>query len=235
MASLYHHFRTRALVAAVVFSVSCCAFAGGITVGGTRIVYPRDAKQEDVSVRNTSEHSNFLVQSWVEDARGEKSTDFIVTPPLYVSTPGNENTLRLMYIGNPLPSDRETLYYFNTKAIPSLDKAQTLGKNVLLFAAVTRIKLFVRPSGLTLSIADAPDKLTFSYKAGQLTIHNPTPYYLTLTGIRSGSNRLQDIMVSPFGTAREPLPHGAVASVVYHTINDFGTTTSSHHAAVSQG
>lgn len=235
MAFLFHHLRIRALVAAVVCSVSCCALAGGITVGGTRVVYPAGAKQADISVRNSSEHSTFLVQSWVEDAQGEKSPDFIVTPPLYVSAPGNENTLRLMHIGNPLPSDRETLYYFNAKAIPSVDKAQTQGKNVLLFASVTRIKLFVRPSGLTPSVGDAPDKLTFSQKGERLTINNPTPYYLTLTGISSGSNRLRDIMVSPFGTASEPLLNGAAASVEFHTINDFGATTPAHHATVSRG
>jgi len=235
MTSLFHQFRIRTLTAVFICSVSCCAVAGGITIGGTRIVYPASAKQTDVSVRNTSEHSTYLVQSWVEDEKGEKSSDFIVTPPLYVSAPGNENLLRLMHTGQSLPSDRETLYYFNAKAIPSVDKAQAEGKNLLLFAAITRIKLFVRPSGLTPSVGDAQAKLAFSQKANHLIITNPTPYYLTLTGVSSGGNRLQDAMVPPFGAVSEPLSHGTVTSVDYHTINDFGAVTPSHHASVKQG
>ncbi|MEW6484582.1 MAG: fimbria/pilus periplasmic chaperone [Pseudomonadota bacterium] len=64
----------------------------------------------------------------MEDAEGKKTTDFIVTPPLYVSGPLNENILRVMYTGEPLPQDKETLYYFNAKAIPSVDKEKMEGK-----------------------------------------------------------------------------------------------------------
>ncbi|MRE42098.1 fimbria/pilus periplasmic chaperone, partial [Klebsiella quasipneumoniae] len=34
---------------------------------------------------------------------------FIITPPLFVLNPANENLLRIMYIGAPLAKDRETL------------------------------------------------------------------------------------------------------------------------------
>ncbi|WP_338564917.1 fimbria/pilus periplasmic chaperone [Erwinia sp. E_sp_W01_6] len=102
--------------------------AGGIMLGGTRIIYPAGQKQVSMSVRNTSDQSSFLVQSWVEQPDGQKSQNFVATPPLYVSGPGNENTLRLMYVGEPARTDQETLYYFNTKAIPSLDKKRRRGK-----------------------------------------------------------------------------------------------------------
>ncbi|HCO1253920.1 TPA: fimbria/pilus periplasmic chaperone, partial [Escherichia coli] len=121
---------------------------GGIVLGGTRVIYPVGQKESSISVRNTSDSSRFMVQSWAEDSRGEKTTDFIVTPPLYVSNPGSENTLRLMYAGGALPSDRETLYYLTAKAIPAIDKNKNAGKNVLMLSAATRIKLLVRPAGL---------------------------------------------------------------------------------------
>lgn len=222
------------LAAVLAGAASFSALAGGITVGGTRIVYPSKAKQTDISVRNTSAHSSFLVQSWVDDAREVKALDFIVTPPLYVSAPGNENTLRIMYTGAPLPADRESLFYFNAKAIPSVDKAQAQNSNILMFAAVTRIKLFVRPEGLTPSVSEAPDHLTFRRQGARVVITNPTPYYLTLTGLRSGTAPLQDVMVPPRGTAEDPLPSGATATVTYHTINDYGATTAEHRAALAQ-
>jgi fimbrial chaperone protein len=70
---------------------------GGISVSGTRIIYPKESRQEIVSVRNSSATNSFLVQSWVENAAGEKQGKFVVTPPLYLSSPGNENKLRLIF------------------------------------------------------------------------------------------------------------------------------------------
>jgi len=205
--------------------MSSLANAGGIMLGGTRIVYPANQKQITMPVRNTSEQSSFLVQSWVEQPDEKKSQDFVVTPPLYVSGPGNENTLRLMYVGAPAVTDRETLYYFNTKAIPSVDKKKMEGKNMLLLAAVTRIKLFLRPAGLTPSVDKAPAELTFHRAGGQVRIDNPTPYYLTLVELKAGGNKLPDTMVSPRSSTTLALPSSSAGAVTYRTINDYGAAT----------
>ncbi|CAI2537162.1 Chaperone protein fimC precursor [Serratia ficaria] len=58
-------------------------------------------------------------------------------------------------------TDRESLYFFSIKAIPSVDKLALEGKNALILAAVTRVKLFVRPAGLRLSPDLAPAELRF--------------------------------------------------------------------------
>ncbi|HDX4250728.1 TPA: fimbria/pilus periplasmic chaperone, partial [Klebsiella oxytoca] len=76
-----------AALASSVMITPFLAFAGGITLDGTRIVYPAGQKQVAVSVRNTSPKSSFMVQSWTEQSDGRKTADFIVTPPLYVSGP----------------------------------------------------------------------------------------------------------------------------------------------------
>ncbi|WP_435947294.1 fimbria/pilus periplasmic chaperone [Dryocola sp. BD586] len=130
--------------------------SGGVVLGGTRIIYPAGQKETSISAHNTSEDSRFMVQSWVEDSDGNKAKDFIVTPPLYVSNPQSENTLRLMYAGPKLPSDRETLYYLVSKAIPAVDKNAVEGKNLLILSAATRIKLFVRPAGIHPSPDEGP-------------------------------------------------------------------------------
>ncbi|WP_336192721.1 fimbria/pilus periplasmic chaperone [Hafnia paralvei] len=80
----------------------------GITIQGTRIVYLQDAKQASLSVSNTSITDSVLGQSWVENASGHKTTDFVVTPPLYLSGPKDENTLRLIHTGGPLLTDHGT-------------------------------------------------------------------------------------------------------------------------------
>lgn len=201
------------------------ANAGGIMLGGTRIIYPAGKKQTTMSVRNTSEQSSFLVQSWVEDSEEKKSIDFVITPPLYVSGPGNENALRLMYSGAPPAQDRETLYYLNTKAIPSLDKKIIEGKNMLMLAAVTRIKLFLRPAGLTPTAEKAPEKLEFHRTGSLMRIENPTPYYLTLAEIKVGGKKLPNTMVSPRSITTLTLPATFIGAVTYRTINDYGAAT----------
>lgn len=201
------------------------ASAGSIIFGGTRIIYPLGQKQVSMSVRNTSEKSHLLVQSWVEQSDENRSKEFIVTPPLYVSWPGNENILRLIYVGASAATDRETLYYFNSKAVPSVDKKQMEGKNMLIVATVTRIKLFLRPEGLIPAVEKAPGEIKFHRDGGKLRINNPTPYYLTLVEIKTGGNKLPDTMVPPLSSTTLPLPSSSGGSVTYRSINDFGAAT----------
>lgn len=227
-----HRFR-HILFVVVMSAASLVPFlaeAGGITLGGTRVVYPAGQKQFSMSVRNTSDQSSFMVQSWVEQPDGQKSQDFVVTPPLYVSGPGHENTLRLMYVGKPVRQDQESLYYFNTKAIPSMDKEKMEGKNVLMLAAVTRIKLFVRPAGLAPAVDKAPAALTFHRAGGQMRIDNLTPYHITLVQMRAGGQKLPDTMVSPQGSVSVPLSAGTGNTLTFRTINDFGAATPEQRA-----
>lgn len=201
------------------------AFAGGISLGGTRLIYPVGAKQVSISVSNTSSDAAYLVQSWTENATGQKSTDFIVTPPLFISNAGDENLLRVMYSGPVLPTDRETLYYFNSRAIPSVDKSKLDNKNVLMLAATTRIKLFVRPSGLTPAADKAPDMLKFTKSDKQLKINNPSPYYITLVQMKIDGREVSDIMVAPQSQISVPLPSGTGNYLSYSTMNDYGGAT----------
>lgn len=200
------------------------ASAGGIVLGGTRVVYPVDVKQVTLSARNSSKEVSYLVQSWVENARGDKSTDFIITPPLYVSNPGDQNMLRVMFSGPTLPQDRETLYYFNAKAILSVDKSKLEGKNMLLLAAVTRIKMFVRPNGLDAPIDKAPSMLTFKRSGNQVQISNSSPYHVTLVQVALDGRKAADTMVAPFST-ESLTASGSPRTLTYSTINDYGAVS----------
>ncbi|ENR2298353.1 fimbria/pilus periplasmic chaperone, partial [Escherichia coli] len=71
--------------------------AGGIALGATRIIYPADAQQTAVWIRNSHTNERFLVNSWIENSSGVKEKSFIITPPLFVSEPKSENTLRIIY------------------------------------------------------------------------------------------------------------------------------------------
>lgn len=79
-------------------SSAWAAGKGGIGLAATRLVYSEGEEQISLGVRNTSPDVPYLIQSWVMTPDNKKSADFIITPPLFVLNPANENLLRIMYI-----------------------------------------------------------------------------------------------------------------------------------------
>lgn len=217
-----------AAVTLLCLSATLCnpAYAsGGLSFGASRVVYPASAQQTTFSVRNNSTDTTYLIQSWVETADGKKTTDFIITPPLYTSGPGNENTLRIVSVGAPHAQHRESLYYLNIKAVPPADKSAMDKPRVsLMVATVMRLKLFVRPDGLQPVREKAVDALEFTRQGEKLDIHNPTPYWLTLIDMKAGDKALNDVMVPPLASASVPLPSGSGSTVTWQSVNDYGGT-----------
>lgn len=197
----------------------------GVALGATRVIYPAGQKQVQLAVTNNDDGSTYLIQSWVENAEGVKDGRFVVTPPLFAMQGKKENTLRILdATNNQLPQDRESLFWMNVKAIPSMDKSK-LSDNTLQLAIISRIKLYYRPTGFALSPDQAPEKLTFRRSAGTLTLINPTPYYLTVTELSAGTRTLENALVPPMGETRVALPADAGSDITYKTINDYGALT----------
>ncbi|MCQ3299440.1 type 1 fimbria chaperone FimC [Salmonella enterica subsp. enterica serovar Indiana] len=202
--------------------------AGGIALGATRVIYPSAAKQTSLAISNSDTQERYLVNSWIENNAEQKEKTFIVTPPLFVSEPKSENTLRIIYAGQPLPG----LFWMNVKAIPSVDKSHIEGKNVLQLAILSRIKLFVRPANLPQTPEDAPTLLKFSRVGNHLKITNPSAYYLTLVNISVGAKKIDNVMIAPKSDMQIPLPTGAQGSVTFQTVNDYGALTSATTASL---
>lgn len=157
----------------ILMMVSACANAsGGIALGATRVIYPAEAKQTSLAITNSNKQERYLINAWIENASGQKEKTFAVTPPLFVSEPNSENTLRIIYAGPALPADRESLFYMNVKAIPSVNKAKTENNNVLQLAILSRIKLFVRPNNLAMQPEEALSQLRFERAGSHLKVSN---------------------------------------------------------------
>lgn len=212
------------IIAMMSATFSSVSLAGGVALGATRIIYPGDARQITLPITNTDDKSRFLIKAWVEDSEGKKTSDFTVTPPLFMMGPGNEHILSLrLNAVRPLPSDRETLYWFNAQAIPQYDASK--GENVLQLAALSKIKVFVRPAGLTIKPLEAPDHLRFSHKGESLVVHNPTPYHITLVSLKEGDTELPNTMVPP-NASLSLKASGKKGPITFKTINDYGAITS---------
>ncbi|EHK1528391.1 type 1 fimbria chaperone FimC, partial [Escherichia coli] len=167
----------------------------------------------------------FLVNSWIENSSGVKEKSFIITPPLFVSEPKSENTLRIIYTGPPLAADRESLFWMNVKTIPSVDKNALNGRNVLQLAILSRMKLFLRPIQLQELPAEAPDTLKFSRSGNYINVHNPSPFYVTLVNLQVGSQKLGNAMAAPRVSSQIPLPSGVQGKLKFQTVNDYGSVT----------
>lgn len=211
------------LAGSLILLLSQNAQAGGIALGATRVIYPQGQKQVSLPITNSDDKGVFLIQTWVASADGSKSNDFVVTPPLFVSQPKKENILRIMYVGGQLPTDREAVYYLNSKAIPSVDKSGLNG-NTLQIATQSVIKLFMRPKALPTTSDEAPGTLRCQADAGGIKITNPSPYYVSLVQLYVNGNKLPNNMVPPKGyqvidTAVQK------GTVTFQTVNDFGANT----------
>lgn len=231
----------------LAFLLATTTAHANVIIGGTRVVFP--AKDGEVTVRLTNDNTRpALVEAWIDDGDIHSTPDkvdtpFLITPPLFRMDAHKDQDLRILFTqsNNPLPTDRETLYWLNVLEVPPKPTGKEFtGKNYLQFAIRSRLKLFYRPAGLTPDPAKAPGELVFKVATtggGQaLLVHNPTPYHITISQITvsvDGKSVAGDAgmgMVDPMSDMRVPLPGlkqppAAGNAIEYSIINDYGAVT----------
>lgn len=199
-------------------------FAEGVSLGATRLIYPADKSQTAIKIFNNDKKNNFLVQSWVTDKQGNKVDDFIVTPPLFVLNANTDSVLRIVYAGdkNKLPNDREELFYFNAKVIPSLSKEEQELNNSLLVSITTKIKLFIRPNDLNSEASDAAKTLACQLNGKTLQIKNTSPYYVNMVNVSINNKEVSKAeTIAPFGNVSIAIKSSG-SEIKYSFINDYG-------------
>ncbi|MEE4484850.1 molecular chaperone [Serratia ficaria] len=210
-------------LAAALMMMCWSQVQAGVVVGGTRLIYDGAKKESALSINNP-DAVPYLIQSWVDAQEGDSAkAPFIITPPLFRLDGGQNNLLRVVRAGGNLPADKESLYWLNVKAIPSVEKKD----NTLQIAIKTRIKLIYRPQGLSGNLEEAVGKLAWRRSGNRLQVSNPSPYYLTFFNLKlNGSAVAGSTMVAPQATASFPLPAGSGAggSLSWQIINDYGGT-----------
>jgi P pilus assembly chaperone PapD len=199
-------FRTYFLLVIVFCSQSIFA---GVTIDGTRVIFPSNAKSVSVQLRNGLS-TPALVQTWIDNGDINQIPDadkipFVLTPPLSRVEPNKGQIIRIIPTGSPsLPQDRESLFWFNILDIPP-DDPQYSGKNILTFNVRTRIKLFYRPSDIKIPVNTAYGLIKVNYNevSKEINLNNPTPYFITITQMDFKSksehaNYSQVVMLKPF-------------------------------------
>jgi chaperone protein EcpD len=220
----------------LIYGIAFTACAN-VIITGTRVVFP--AADGEVTVRLTNQNTTpALIEAWIDagDAHStpdQVDTPFLVTPPLFRMEAHKDQSLRILFTPGktPLPGDRESLFWLNVLEIPPKPSGpQYQGKNYLQLAIRSRLKLFYRPAALTGDPLNAPAQLTFKADGNGLVVHNPTPYYVTLSALSLASGghtyKASTGMVAPYSDLRlgvDGLAHlPAGASLQYTCINDYG-------------
>jgi fimbrial chaperone protein len=74
---------TRGILAGCLLFVAGALSASaqaGVALGATRVIYPAGQKQVQLAVTNNDDNSTWLIQSWVENADGQRDGRFVITP-----------------------------------------------------------------------------------------------------------------------------------------------------------
>ncbi len=210
-----------------------------VVIAGTRAIY--QAKDRETTVKMSNEGKTpALVQAWLDDgdpkaAPSEVSVPFTITPPLSRIDPAKAQTLRIMHTGEPLPTDKESVFWLNVLEIPPKPEVESTDANMLQIAFRTRIKMFYRPMGLAGEAVEAPSKVVWRIvldgKNAVLEARNPTPYFVSYGSVEliSGETVLANNdggMIAPGETQGFPLSKNVAApsgsKVRYQAINDWG-------------
>lgn len=205
-----------------------------VVIGGTRFIYQQ--KQPSISFRVLNqEQLNYLVVTKVQPDDGTrtvgtttlipavKTVPFIANPPLFVVKANKEGMVRIMKTGgDDLPRDRESLFWLSIASIP--ESAGKPGQNQLQVAVRAHMKLIYRPDGLKGKPDTAYSQLKWSRKASEVSVTNPTPWYVTLVHLQSNGQEMPEPgMVAPFSTRVQPwCPEKGNCQLQWQTLNDYG-------------
>lgn len=231
--------------------VSQSAFVGAaVTMVGTRVIYDARSKGESLKFTNHDAGPS-VMQVWV-DSGDEQSTPqtahapFVVTPPIFRIEPGAGQTVRLVFTGNDLPQDRESVFYLNTLQIPSLPPAHS-AQNQMVVMVRNRLKIFYRPPGIEGSPHRATDRLSFRISGtgqnARVLASNASGYFISIAdgsvvcGSRSAT--LGPVMIAPRSEApltlqgHCPLDATAVRAKVRY-IDDYGAVRDAEFSVAAQ-
>ena len=201
----------------------------GVNVGSTRVVYQSKEKEANLVLSNSGDDGvPYLVQSWVSpfDNRDASADEFIVTPPLFRLDAKGQNILRVIATNaQNLPSDKESLFLLNVKAIPAKSEEQR-NQNVLQIALKTTIKLFYRPANLKGTLPEAVEKLQWGAQGGNLTVHNPSGFNVVVSELLINNTASKDIpeVIKPGSTVTTGTAVKNSDTLVLSYINEYGST-----------
>lgn len=227
--------RLRATLLSLMLLTGAQAQAG-VTAERTRVIFDEGKREASLALVNQNSYP-VIVQTWVDDgdldaAPQTAQAPIMPLPPVFRLNPGQQRSLRLLYTGEALPADRESLYWLNLYEIPPQSgEPLAEGQSRLTVTLRTQMKIIYRPRKLLKDAEEAPRKLVFRRTGNAVQVDNPTAYFITLAGaeVRQGNtgSPLPAELLPPFSqrtlSPTRPLPSSG-DEVRYLWIDDGGNS-----------
>lgn len=197
-----------------------------LTLSATRYVYLSDNKAIPVKVTNHSD-TPYGAQIWVENQVADGSIPFSVSPGVFtLKANKGSQTVQIAQLetdAKDLPQDRESLFSVHLQEIPPKTK-DVIGKNVLVMASRTVVKLFYRPASLHDEREKAEEKIRIWRKGDTLTFKNPTPYFFAIVSINGNDKLATESFnrMAPFSQTSVQLKETSHQTISFNAIDDYG-------------
>lgn len=205
-----------------------------LTLNADRLVYSEKEGDATVTIHSNEDRA-YLVQSWLDagDSTKAQKLPFVVTPPLFRLAPKSDNVIRIVYLGNGLPADRESLFWLDVKGVPGLNEEESKVENRMVLAINNRIKFFFRPAGLKGEPGEAAKNINWSASGKRVVVKNTSPYNLVLSKIIVDKEAIpvsvvdNNTVIAPFSDKTYNLKHTPAngSTVEWDAVNDFGITS----------
>ncbi|WAH61533.1 fimbria/pilus periplasmic chaperone (plasmid) [Pseudomonas silvicola] len=171
-----------------------------------------------------------MVQIWSDDGDLMQSPELssapiFAMPPMMKLAPDEQRAIRLVLTSHQsLPEDRESLYWLNIYQIPALSRQTGSAEQKILLPLRLRLKVFIRSAALGVPQPEDVQKLRFIVHERQLTLENPTAWYMSLRLQIANKLKVDDVLVAPFGSVTLPIaqPVQVGESVIYEVFDDNG-------------
>lgn len=197
------------------FLLACHDVHAGVTAERTRVIFNQGQAETSLRVVNQNAYP-VVVQTWIDEGDPDASPEsaeapIIPLPPMFRLDPGQQRSLRLLWVGGNLPEDRESLYWLNLYEIPPAPAADGSEDAVRLTVTLrTQMKVIYRPRALARQADSAAAALSFRFSGGHLQVENPTPYFITLATVdpcpAEQAKGVPGVMLAPFSREHLPMP-----------------------------
>lgn len=219
------------LLAFVVLCTSSISFASGVFgPKESKVIFDGSRTSVQYQIENTDTKMPWLVQSWVEDSKEQKTSRFTTAPLLFRVEPSSLFSIRVIKNGD-VPNDRESIYWLVSNSIPGgeVNKQEPIDGKInakISLAYRYKIPMIYRPATLK-NEKQSPESLDWSIsKSGNIEVYNPTPFavqlnYIEIQGKRESGDGVSYI-IEPMKRASIMIRSKQGEKIKYSIVNDYG-------------
>lgn len=215
----------------LVSIVSFSAFAV-VNIDRTRVIFNGDENVNFINLINDGTTPTF-VQIWTDNgdismSPDQSKTPVISLPPVMKLSPGEMRSVKLILTSRQkLPPNKESLFWLNVYQVPAMSNESLGSQQKVILPLRLRLKVFVRPPSLQKPLDSSFKSLRFTSVGNELSVYNPTPWYINLNDININGEDVKNKIIGPESKIRLTLSNVFKVNkkVTYDVINDNGNVT----------